>query len=192
MGNNQSIDLIDPTIQLNEDLHRPDERPVLSYHLDPGRRAAAQHRVDRDDADGWRLQQMDLLPGTPEAPSLSGTQTPVTLQIAIGDFQSNYLPAPYLPLSWDVDGSWSYDPRTLTVLNVDRRRNNQAVAGLSYSVDSLLAQPDADELANATADSIDDTGLDDDVPSRDPSTSPIRSPTARKATARRHWRCRTG
>ena len=45
------------------------------------------------------------------------------------------------------------------------RRNNQAVAGLSYSVDSLLAQPDADELANATADSIDDTGLDDDVPS---------------------------
>ena len=86
-------------------------------------------------------------------------------QIAIGDFQSNYLPAPYLPLSWDVDGSWSYDPRTLTVLNVDRRRNNQAVAGLSYSVDSLLAQPDADELANATADSIDDTGLDDDVPS---------------------------
>ena len=116
-------------------------------------------------ADGWQLQQMDLLPGTPEAPSLSGTQTPVTTQIAIGDFQSNYLPAPYLPLSWDVDGSWSYDPRTLTVLNVDRRRNNQAVAGLSYSVDSLLAQPDADELANATADSIDDTGLDDDVPS---------------------------
>lgn len=166
VGNNQSIDLIDPTIQLNENLHRPDERPVLSYTTSaPDGVRLRSTALTAMNADGWQLQQMDLLPGTPEAPSLSGTQTPVTTQIAIGDFQSNYLPAPYLPLSWDVDGSWSYDPRTLTVLNVDRRRNNQAVAGLSYSVDSLLAQPDADELANATADSIDDTGLDDDVPS---------------------------
>ncbi|WP_341729955.1 DUF3488 and transglutaminase-like domain-containing protein [Brooklawnia sp.] len=162
-GRHQSVDLIDPTISLNENLHQPDERPLLSYttsSADGVRLRSTALTVMT--AAGWQMNQMTLLPGSPDEPTLAGTQSEVTTQVTIGDYDSDYLPAPYAPLRWDPSGSWAFDPQTLTVLDV--AGEDQPLAGQSYSVDSLIATPDATELATATAGDAEASSLPDDVP----------------------------
>ncbi len=162
-GRSQSVDLIDPTIDLNANLHRPDERPLLRYttSVPDGLRLRSTALTVMTE-NGWQLDQMRLLPGYPREQSVSTTQLPVVTQVDIGDYESNYLPVPYAPLNWDPVGSWSYDPRTLTVLDIGS--DSRGLAGQSYSVASLLPIPDAEDLAHASAGTIDGSTIPDELP----------------------------
>ncbi|WIY81656.1 DUF3488 and transglutaminase-like domain-containing protein [Propionimicrobium sp. PCR01-08-3] len=161
-----SVDLVDPTIELNENLHRPDERPLISYTTSaPGGVQLRNTALTAMDANGWHLQQMDLEPGNPDVPEVTGTTPqPISTSIAIGDYESDYLPVPYFPRGWDAEGSWNYDPSTLTVLNVDSGRSGQALTGLPYAAESVMVQPSDDEIAAASAGADQGIVVPDDVP----------------------------
>ncbi len=148
-----TVQLTDPTIELNENLRRPEDRPVLSYRTDTG--AALYLRSSTltvVDAGGWGQIDMELLPGFPARVPGKGTVQPdLTTEIEIGEFNSNYLPAPYAPVRWDADGEWLYDPVSLTVLGVPRDAGDWAVDGLSYTIESLANEPNVNQIALARA-----------------------------------------
>lgn len=152
-GGDGTVQLTDPSIQLNENLRRPEERPVLSYTTTaPGGVLLRSSTLTKVDADGWHQIDMSLQRGFPNRiPGLETTEATVSTQISIGDFESSYLPAPYAPVSWDAAGEWNYDPVSLTVLSVDRQAGAAAVRNLSYSVESRSSEPTAEQLATAIA-----------------------------------------
>lgn len=152
-GQNNTVQLTDPTIELNENLRRPEDRPVLTYQTATGvglyLRSSTLTLVD---AAGWGQIDMELLPGFPaRVPGRTGILPDLTTRIDIGEFNSNYLPVPYAPVRWDAEGDWLYDPVSLTVLGVEQRGQAGAVAGLSYTVESISAEPTVNQVMLARA-----------------------------------------
>ncbi len=161
-----TVQLTDPSIQLNENLRRPEERPVISYITTaPGGVLLRSSALTLVDAGGWRQIDMSLQAGFPNrVPGLPSTAKEVTTQVTIGEFSSNYLPAPYAPIEWDAEGTWDYDPASLTVLNVDRDRDADALANTSYTVLSRSAEPTAEQIRFARAGSPPDGVAATEVP----------------------------
>lgn len=148
-----TVQLTDPSIQLNENLRRPDDQPLLSYTTTaPNGVMLRSSALTRVDADGWHQIDMALQQGFPaRVPGVAGTQPTVSTQVIVGNFESNYLPAPYAPVSWQVEGEWNYDPASLTVLNVDPTIGPQFLTDLAFSVESRSAEPTAERLVGAVA-----------------------------------------
>ncbi|MGB3955369.1 MAG: DUF3488 and transglutaminase-like domain-containing protein [Brooklawnia sp.] len=148
-----TVQLTDPSIQLNENLRRPDDRPLLSYTTTaPGGVMLRSSALTRVDADGWHQIDMSLQRGFPaRVPGVAGTQATDATQVIVGDFESNYLPAPYAPVGWQVEGEWNYDPASLTVLNVDPAVGPQVLTDLAFSVEHRNAEPTAEQLVSAVA-----------------------------------------
>lgn len=148
-----SLDLRDPLIDLNENLHLPEDRPLFSYTTGSSDGIKLRNTaLTVADSSGWHLQQMSLEPDRPDRKAIAGQNRKlVDVHFSIGDYTSEYLPLPFAPVKWDAEGSWSHDPETLTVLNVDRERTGRTLAHTSYSAYGLVAQPsDADLLADSS------------------------------------------
>lgn len=152
-GSGGAMQLVDPNIELNENLRLPADRPVISYTT-----TAADGVMLRSttltvvDANGWHQIDMDLQRGFPNRiPGVLGLEPTDFTQVSVGEFASTYLPVPYAPLRWDAAGLWAFDPATLTVLNADRETGPQALANLNYTVDSHIVEPTAQQVAAAVA-----------------------------------------
>lgn len=170
-GGNRSgpIQLTDPTIRLDESLRRPDDTTLLTYRTstDSGLylRTTALVKVD---GSGWGQADMSLQRGFPNTiPGLGAATATVSTEINIRNFQTNYLPVPYAPTSWNAEGRWSYDPITLTVLNTGREKVADTM-GLTYTAQSTNVQPPYQALELAMAGKPSDEGVSavvpDDVP----------------------------
>lgn len=147
------VRLVDPTIELNENLHRPENRSVLHYQTSTGAGVYLRSStLTAMDANGWRQIDMALSTGFPaQIPGLGQVQPDLTTHVQIGELNSDYLPAPYAPLNWSADGLWRYDPASLTVLGIPAKPEVSAVANLDYVVNSRRSDPTSEQLAAAVA-----------------------------------------
>ena len=72
-------------------------------------------------------------------------------EISVLDFGSEYLPLPYAPRTVSVAGDWAYDPNSLIMLSSERGDRDDAIRNLSYSVESVDVDPNAEALSRAVA-----------------------------------------
>ena len=148
-----TVQLSDPSIQLNENLRRPDDQPLLRYTTTaPDGVMLRSSALTGVDENGWHQVDMSLQRGFPaRVPGVVGVQPTDTTQVMVGEFESNYLPAPYAPVRWEVEGDWNFDPASLTVLNVDPNVGPEGLRNLTFTVESRNAEPTADQLVTAIA-----------------------------------------
>ncbi|GAA2181932.1 DUF3488 and transglutaminase-like domain-containing protein [Brooklawnia cerclae] len=169
-GGDGTVQLVDPSIDLSENLRQPEDLPLLAYTTTAtGGVYLRTSTLTTVNDSGWVQIDMSIQQGFPSrAPGVSGTRPTIDTQISIGDFASVYLPAPYAPSSWAAEGRWGYDPVSLTVLSTDRQLGAEATRDLTYSVESLVVDPTSEQLADAVAGTPPEgsaaTEVPDDVP----------------------------
>jgi len=161
-----AVQLGDPSLDLIRNLSSSSDKPVISYTStsEDGEnlRLAALPVLDEN---GFHLTATDLV-GLPLRPNIDDdlvTET-VRTEVKVGEFASEYLPVPWLPLSVQVAGEWRYDPRTLAVVAIgDGRRT--ASRNLTYTATSARL-PTLDDLAKAgrEAGTVGDNGTTLSVP----------------------------
>ncbi len=144
------IQLSDPTIALNDNLRRPENRPAFTYRTSDGQPLYFRTVALPDlTADGARLVPMQLrMAGLDGAYDRPGRE--VVSEVQMESFSSEYLPAPFAPDSFDATGVWSHDPETLAIVAAGEDRLLQTI-DLSYSVTSTVPSPAAEEIAAAEA-----------------------------------------
>ncbi|HEY5981414.1 MAG TPA: DUF3488 and transglutaminase-like domain-containing protein [Microlunatus sp.] len=154
-GGNGPLQLTDPTLDLRRNLNQGADTVVLRYTSDkPGGLYLRMASLPQFDASGWRNVQMRLEAGTqlPQIPGLSGESSDRRrTEISVLDFGSEYLPLPYAPRTVDVAGDWAYDPNSLIMLSSSRGGRADAIRNLTYSVESVDVDPDAEALDRAVA-----------------------------------------
>lgn len=148
-GSDGPIQLADPTLTLNEDLHRPSDSHVLTYTTDTGEptylRTVALSEIT---SEGASLVPMNLSRfGLGMSQSQPGTELSISVEMAV---PSDYLPVPFAPRSIDAAGDWTHDPATLSIVASGPERAQQTVA-LSYRATSRVPSASREQIAAAEA-----------------------------------------
>ncbi len=145
-----SVELTDPTVLLDQNLKRPEDATVATYDSSAKNgvmlRMAALTNVDQQ---GWHIVDMDLQSGFPEKiPGVSATGITDTTSVRPVDLDVSYLPLPYAPRRWNAqEGSWRYDPMTLSVVDVAEQPPRLG----SYEVAHRDVEPSREQLLAASA-----------------------------------------
>lgn len=144
------IQLGDPTVALNENLHRPEDTPMFSYTTSTGAPTYFRTVAMPDlTTDGVRLVPMTLrnfgLSGAYSAPGV-----PLEVEVQMRAVPSEYLPVPFAVDDFSADGVWSYDPETLAIVATGAERQQQTV-NLRYTASSTVPSPSREELDAAVA-----------------------------------------
>ncbi|MDO5067509.1 MAG: transglutaminaseTgpA domain-containing protein [Propionibacteriaceae bacterium] len=143
------IQLSDPTVDLAENLHRPDPVTVLTYSSsDRAPHYLRTTAMSKLTSQGAQLDSMKLRTG-----DLSGAYdfpgTRVELNVAMR-FPSEYLPIPFSPERFDADGNWAWDPETLSVVATGDEGERQS-SKLEYSTVSVVPETNPATIAQARA-----------------------------------------
>ena len=165
--------LTDPTLDLKRNLTLPQNKVVLTYTTNkPTGTYLRMASLPSFSQAGWQNAQTSIEQGSqlPQPPGLTeptGKERKTT--ITIKDFDSEYLPLPFAPVSYNAGGHWGYDPESLVVISSDRSINrNDATQGLRYQVTSRDVDPDPaglnDSLAGTPPDANQTTVLPADLP----------------------------
>ena len=162
--------LSDPTLDLKRNLTLPQDKVVLTYTTNkPTGTYLRMASLPAFSAAGWQNAPTSIDQGhnLPQAPGLTEpTGKERKTKITIKDFDSEYLPLPFAPVSFDANGSWGYDPQSLVVISSDRSGNrDDATHGLQYTVTSRDVDPDAEGLNNSLAGNPEDSDLTTALPS---------------------------
>ncbi|MFB9653438.1 transglutaminase family protein [Pseudarthrobacter oxydans] len=144
---------LDPSVTLGNSLREPDGSGRITYATtadEPlylrlttledfsGRRWQPEQRMD---SRRTGIRQMGLSAGLPV-----GGGNLISTRIDTRSFTSPWLLAPYAPMSiTGVDGRWTWDPRTLTVLSA----TGETSAGQSYQVTSSVPELTREVLAGS-------------------------------------------
>jgi hypothetical protein len=149
-GPDGPIQLSDPTVRLEQDLRRPADSPVLTYRTSNDRSAYLRTvALPELTTDGARLLPMRLSRfGMAGAYSFPGER--VEVDVVMASVPSEYLPAPFAVESLDADGTWTFDPATMSVVASGPDRVEQTV-DLSYSVVSVVPSPAREDIEAAGA-----------------------------------------
>ena len=137
-------------MRLEQDLRRPADSPVLTYRTSNDQpvymRTVALPELTTD---GARLLPMRLSRfGMAGAYSFAGER--VDVDVAMAGVPSEYLPAPFAVESLDAEGTWTFDPATMSVVASGPDRVEQTV-DLSYSVVSVVPSPAREDIEAAGA-----------------------------------------
>jgi transglutaminase-like putative cysteine protease len=152
-GGGGPLQLTDPTLDLQRNLNQANDRTVIEYQSDTKGGVYLKMATLPDFSEaGWSNVQIDLssgnqlseIPGLREMPPERRTT-----YIQVKDFGSQYLPLPYATRSYQAEGDWRYDARSLVVINASSRP--QDLRNLSYSAVSVDVAPSPDDLRDATA-----------------------------------------
>ncbi|MEN0070102.1 MAG: DUF3488 domain-containing protein, partial [Propionicimonas sp.] len=162
---NTSVQLGDPTVDLIRNLRSPSNRVIMTYRPSDGNgRYLRLAALPAFDAAGFHLVATDLMPGPIGSPQgLDERPATVDLDVLVRDFGSEWLPVPWVPLSFSAAGEWRFDPETLSIVSVGDNRK-LATRFLQYSVTSWDLRPERDEIAAAAAGDPGDEGLTLDLP----------------------------
>lgn len=154
-GGGHTIRTDNPIVDLQRDLTRPDNVPVLRYATDSENpeyiRTAA---LDVFNGEEWATsdrtvstlntgEELPLPPGVSvgeDEPPTAGYNIEVT-----ENFSSTWLPLVYPAYRIDIDGDWQYHAATLDVVADD----GENIQGVDYQVDSIVLGRDAAELREA-------------------------------------------
>jgi transglutaminase-like putative cysteine protease len=152
-GYGGALQLSDPTLDLRRNLNQPQNTPVLEYQSsDPNGEYLRLASLPQFSANGWTNVQMKLTDGRSLGTipgAVDNDKKKVSTTIRILDLESEYLPLPYAPRSFNAPGNWAYDPNSLVVLSTNRINRGQATKGLDYTVQSVDTAPGPDDLANS-------------------------------------------
>lgn len=146
------IQMADPSLDLKRNLEQPSDRVVIRYrtNLETGAylRMAALTRMD---SAGWHLEQLELFGGgLPPAPGINTPGPERRSTVSIEGFDSQWLPLPYAPNSFDAAGEWRHDPLSMVVLWAGAS-DRPGTRDLSYDVVSHDVVPAAATVARARA-----------------------------------------
>ncbi|HMR49223.1 MAG TPA: DUF3488 and transglutaminase-like domain-containing protein [Arachnia sp.] len=157
-GSDGPIELADPTVELSHSLQRPDASPVLTYRSSsPQGSYLRTVALTKLDARGMHLMPMSLSSiGLDLASGYPGE--PVAVEVQMAGVASEYLPVPFAVDAFEADGSWGFDPATMSVIGTGRARREQTM-GLAYTARSTSPAPTPEELAQARAGQPQDAAL---------------------------------
>lgn len=141
-GTDGPIQLSDPTVRLNEDLMRPTDAPVLTYRTSNGEPAYLRTvALPSLTSSGAGLLPMSLSrSGLEQAYPYRDLAERIEVEVQMAAVPSEYLPAPFAAAQWDAEGSWSFDPETLSIVAAGVDRIQQTV-NLHYEVESTVPNP---------------------------------------------------
>lgn len=148
---NREITVVNPILNLREDLQQRSSTPILTYRLDEGvdpqpLRIVA---VTRYDGTVWSPPTGEIpadnrvQDGLPSPPGLGATIETTTRQVRLeaGDYAQRFLPLPYPATSVDVEGTWLWDPGTLNVVGEDSTTQDRV-----WSASYLEVAPTPEQL----------------------------------------------
>ena len=146
------VQMGDPSLDLRRNLQQPMDRRVISYTT--GRDTGSYLRMTSlpaFDETGFHLNPIDLMTGSLPAPEgAPGGLARFTIEVAVDDFNAEWLPLPYAPAAFTADGDWRYDPVSLSVLSAGPQQK-RATNGLTYSATVVDVTPTRAELSRAIA-----------------------------------------
>ncbi|WP_190135547.1 transglutaminase TgpA family protein [Streptomyces longispororuber] len=153
-GKGGTISAVNPLVALQNSLNQPEDREVISYRTNAKDVQDLYLRIvslDQFDGTTWKTTVRDVedVPARlPEPPGLSPTvrRTEIQTNLSAADgYAQNWLPMPYPASQVRIEGRWRYEPVGRTVVG-DRK---QTTRGAQYSVNSLVLEPTAEQLAAA-------------------------------------------
>ncbi|MFI6872211.1 DUF3488 and DUF4129 domain-containing transglutaminase family protein [Streptomyces sp. NPDC050400] len=159
-GGGGTISAVNPLVSLQNSLNQPEDREVMSYRTNAPQTSDMYLRiVALDDFDGttWRPSVRSItdvpetLPG-PQGLSDQIRRTEVQTRIAAADwYAQDWLPMPFPATKVSINGRWRFERVGRTLVG----DHGQTTRGKQYTVNSLIVQPTAEQLADAGAPSTD-------------------------------------
>ncbi|MGL4172769.1 MAG: transglutaminaseTgpA domain-containing protein [Actinomycetota bacterium] len=151
----QNRTVINPILTLRDNLTRGEGNLALTYRsTTPDTPPLRLITADVFTGELWQpaLQQLReenrVANGIPSPPGLAAATPRIErkVDITIAGLDQEFLPLPYPTSNVNVNGTWFYDPDTLSVIGED----GQTTRGLSYSVSYLNVQPTTRQLRAAS------------------------------------------
>lgn len=162
----EPIEMNDPSLDLKRNLVEGSEETIIEYTTDlpdppPLRLVSLSQFADS----GFHLVETRISHGpVPPAPGLRNTSVRRVTRVQIGQFASEWLPAPYAPLSVDTDERWGFTELGLEILALGFSGRTSATVDMTYEVKSADVRPSPEELAALSAGRPRDAGVTLEVP----------------------------
>ncbi len=146
------VQMGDPALDLRRNLQQPVDRRVITYTT--SRSTGSYLRMTSlpaFDEGGFHLNSIDLFSGSLPGPEGAPSGRPrFSIDVAVTDFNAEWLPLPYAPAAFQAPGDWRYDPVSLSVL-ASGPQQKRATNGLRYQATAVDVNPTSQELAKAIA-----------------------------------------
>ncbi|QUI31310.1 transglutaminase family protein [Streptomyces alfalfae] len=155
-GGGGTISAVNPLVALQDSLNQPEDREVISYRTNAEQTNDQYLRIvslDKFDGTTWKttVRQIEDVPSplpTPQGLNADVRRSEVDTSISASDgYAQNWLPMPFPASRVRIDGRWRYEPVGRALVG-DR---GQTTRGAKYQVTSLVVEPTAQQLANASA-----------------------------------------
>ncbi len=151
-----TISVVNPILNLGQDLRRPAEQQLLRYRTSGGGGYLRIVGLDAFDGQSWepsrlrvtRDQNLDGPLPTPEGLASGTATTPVQTTLSIGPLDQKFLPVRYPAARIEVAGEWLYDRPTANIFSGD---NDTSTRELSYTLAHLDVAPTPEQLRAAPA-----------------------------------------
>lgn len=162
-GGSDRITTINPVVNLQNELNRPENVDLLTYETDADDPMGMYLRIaalDHFDGNSWQPSEQALTGISRPLPAPQGLTPEIerdTIKTTISvekNYRQGSLPLPYAASVVDVRGDWRYSHEGRLVLG----DNGQTVSGLDYSVTSLDINPTDEQLRAAEAPAPDMNG----------------------------------
>ncbi|WP_436787285.1 transglutaminaseTgpA domain-containing protein [Yinghuangia sp. YIM S10712] len=161
-GGSDRITTINPVVNLQNELNRPENVDLLTYVTDADDPMGMYLRIaalDNFDGNSWQPSEQALTEVSRPLPTPQGLTSDIRREVVntTVSVEKNYrqgsLPLPYAASRVSVPGNWRYSHEGRLVLGDD----GQTVSGLDYTVESLDINPTDEQLraANAVAPDMD-------------------------------------
>jgi transglutaminase-like putative cysteine protease len=161
-GGGRTIHTDNPIVDLQGDLTRPENTPVLRYETTaPVPEYIRRATLDIFDGEQWQISDREVpdsqrvSEGMPLPPGLNSPDeaTVRDYRFDVGtDYESSWLPLPYPAQAIEIDGDWRYDLSSLDVVSLEReaRDTDYIVSSLEIDYDAAVlnaAAPPPEQLA---------------------------------------------
>jgi len=151
-GGGNKVAVVNPIVDLGENLRRSENRPVINYRGTP----TYLRLVGLDEFTGsqWKPSELEVSRddnnvedglGSPPGLGREVARDDQRYRIRIFDLKNTWLPLPYpAKRVSDIDGTWLYDSSTFNVFG-----ENTSTLQLSYGVRALAVNPTVEQLRAA-------------------------------------------
>ncbi|MFD8569259.1 DUF3488 and DUF4129 domain-containing transglutaminase family protein [Streptomyces sp. NPDC059639] len=153
-GGGGTISAVNPLISLQNSLNQPEDRTVMTYRTNAEQAQEMYLRIvslDEFDGTAWRpsVRPITDVPSTlpnPQGLDSDIRRTEVQTNIKAADwYTQTWLPMPFPASKVSIDGRWRFEKVGRTLVG----DHGETTRGKQYSVNSLVVQPTAQQLANA-------------------------------------------
>ncbi len=162
----EPIEMNDPSLDLKRNLVEGTTDTIIRFQTDlPDPPPLRLVSLTKFSDSGFQLVETKITHRPiPPVPGLRDKSTQRVTTVEIGQFASEWLPAPYAPLAVDTDELWGFTERGLEILALSFPGRTSATAGMSYTVTSAEVRPSSEDLASLRAGRPQDTDVTLELP----------------------------